>query len=438
VIVTCERCATQFQLDDAKVPEGGVRVRCSRCDHAFSIESPERSDADRGEDLAREALGEDPLGEDPLGEDPEGATEAESDWGFNDDLPISKTAEPSAPVGITVSEAQDAASAAVDDLLDFGDSSEREPDDSFAAETPESVAAAAVSSNGESGDPFDRSDGPQALEALQPAADSLDLDLADDVADRETADETDAEIDFEAATGAEIGVAAEAADAAGAAEAEAEGLGDPEEWNFFDEPGSTAYSEIPSAAAAQTVVESSAVRSEPQVGLPMPTETVEENTPLWRTRLGQGVGWAIVTALCLFGVVRGLTPVDSIAAGSGVWAGGGFEAQAVRGRWLDTVSGRVYVISGEIRRATPQALAAPLPQIRLLDRAGELLTVAPVPLGPELAESWLREMPAARLVAARKASASPFARRVQSWEPFLAVVTDVPDSANRFAFDVIP
>ena len=38
LIVTCEQCATQFHLDDAKVPPGGVRVRCSRCKHAFFIE----------------------------------------------------------------------------------------------------------------------------------------------------------------------------------------------------------------------------------------------------------------------------------------------------------------------------------------------------------------------------------------------------------------
>ena len=35
MIVACEKCHTRFQLDDARVPETGVRVRCSRCKHAF-------------------------------------------------------------------------------------------------------------------------------------------------------------------------------------------------------------------------------------------------------------------------------------------------------------------------------------------------------------------------------------------------------------------
>jgi predicted Zn finger-like uncharacterized protein len=40
MIVACERCRTRFQLDDARVPEGGVRVRCSRCKHAFFVLKP--------------------------------------------------------------------------------------------------------------------------------------------------------------------------------------------------------------------------------------------------------------------------------------------------------------------------------------------------------------------------------------------------------------
>ena len=57
MIVTCEQCATQFHLDDAKVPPGGVRVRCSRCKHAFFIEpageAPELGGVDRA---AQDAL----------------------------------------------------------------------------------------------------------------------------------------------------------------------------------------------------------------------------------------------------------------------------------------------------------------------------------------------------------------------------------------------
>ena len=104
MIVTCARCATQFQLDEAKVPDDGVRVRCSRCEHAFVVTAPTQSDSRRAADLAIDALGgvtapdaSDELEIDDLDEDgllvetsslPESPpeSESESDWGFNDDL----------------------------------------------------------------------------------------------------------------------------------------------------------------------------------------------------------------------------------------------------------------------------------------------------------------------------------------------------------------
>jgi len=98
VIVTCEQCTAQFHLDDAKVPEEGIRVRCSRCKHAFLVESPNRSDLDRAEDLARDAL-------DSAPED-----EIESDWQFNEEVPPEQAAA-------TGRDGRDVAEAAVDDLL---------------------------------------------------------------------------------------------------------------------------------------------------------------------------------------------------------------------------------------------------------------------------------------------------------------------------------
>ena len=94
LIVTCEQCATQFHLDDAKVPPGGVRVRCSRCKHAFFIEpagdSPELGSIDRAAQdalhaqapLAPEAAED--LSAEPGSEfEDSGEFGRESDWEFN-------------------------------------------------------------------------------------------------------------------------------------------------------------------------------------------------------------------------------------------------------------------------------------------------------------------------------------------------------------------
>ncbi|MGI9431546.1 MAG: zinc-ribbon domain-containing protein, partial [Myxococcota bacterium] len=40
MVIACEHCNTRFQLDDARVPETGVRVRCSRCKHSFFVAPP--------------------------------------------------------------------------------------------------------------------------------------------------------------------------------------------------------------------------------------------------------------------------------------------------------------------------------------------------------------------------------------------------------------
>ena len=93
MIVTCQQCVTQFHLDDAKVPEGGIRVRCSRCKFAFLVESPNGSELERAESIARDAFS------------PEAGAidESESDWKFSEDVENLAS--------------NDLAAAAVDDLL---------------------------------------------------------------------------------------------------------------------------------------------------------------------------------------------------------------------------------------------------------------------------------------------------------------------------------
>ncbi len=43
MIIQCEQCTTKFRLDDAKVTEKGVKVRCAKCRHVFTVrkEQPE-------------------------------------------------------------------------------------------------------------------------------------------------------------------------------------------------------------------------------------------------------------------------------------------------------------------------------------------------------------------------------------------------------------
>ena len=97
MIVTCERCATQFQLDESRVPEGGARVRCSRCKHAFVVTPPAGSPEQEIHRAASRAL-ESGITPDVTQDLPpesiaSSADDSESDWEFNDDRAAAEAAD---------------------------------------------------------------------------------------------------------------------------------------------------------------------------------------------------------------------------------------------------------------------------------------------------------------------------------------------------------
>ena len=87
MIVTCERCSTQFRLDDKRVPEQGVRVRCSRCKYAFRVELPVSGEEERIQRAA--ARGLEPDTPDVTQDLPD----EEEDWEFNDHRPTADAQE---------------------------------------------------------------------------------------------------------------------------------------------------------------------------------------------------------------------------------------------------------------------------------------------------------------------------------------------------------
>ena len=97
MIITCESCTTQFQLDSSRIPAQGIRVRCTICKHAFFVENHE---AETGDPIDR-AVGR------ALIEDEEGLP------GVAHDLASSTQ-------GGDFAESFAAARSAVDDLLGFG------------------------------------------------------------------------------------------------------------------------------------------------------------------------------------------------------------------------------------------------------------------------------------------------------------------------------
>ena len=37
MIIQCEQCSTKFRLDDSRVTDKGVKVRCAKCRHVFTV-----------------------------------------------------------------------------------------------------------------------------------------------------------------------------------------------------------------------------------------------------------------------------------------------------------------------------------------------------------------------------------------------------------------
>src|SRR5664279_597389 len=97
MIIQCDQCNTKFKLDDARVPDKGIKVRCAKCKHVFMVQrettpdepdfdfllsglGAQAPDAEKGLSLAGEtaspALGKEER--QPFAQDPDTAGERES------------------------------------------------------------------------------------------------------------------------------------------------------------------------------------------------------------------------------------------------------------------------------------------------------------------------------------------------------------------------
>jgi predicted Zn finger-like uncharacterized protein len=309
VIITCERCDTEFQLDDGRVPMSGARVRCSRCKHAFFVLPPAAS-LDQGiEQAASAALAGDPtpevtedLHEVHAAEPPisgEG-DDSESDWQFNGDLPA-----------------------------DPGDSS---PDLHVSGFAPASDPARDVL--GESGSEDDSGPG------LELASEPEPPPSRDEPREERRASET--------------------------TEPSAD-LGSPVDWDFFNKPAERA---APAAAAAPRRA-SAPVLSIDVDATPEPEP--RRRSPVALRYAVDAAGWIAVAALCAVALVRGLAPPAPVATSWAAPAPGLALENVRGRWLDNASLGRLYVVSGRVENRTPDAAALPPLALELRDASGRAL-----------------------------------------------------------------
>jgi predicted Zn finger-like uncharacterized protein len=491
VIVTCEQCETQFQLDDSKVPESGIRVRCSRCKHAFFVESPHCPDTARADDLAREALAQDSaVASRDRDSNAAGLEDDESDWQFNEEVDR-------APAPDDGKDDLAAAQEAVDDLLGSTFSGSVDPvtgsDESIDPVTDSDESIDPVTGSDESIDPVTGSD--ESIDPVTGSDESIDLGQLD-LDDGIDLGGSDLDLDapgpsMEDAAGAELDLSPEPAEDPNAvtndrsiasedsarpvtpAPAEPEGqsleasavpdrreasddrltqLGSPDDLELrtgdaTPEPPSSGTPvgrlspsvpeeiENPSRAAAPVH------RGADDGAFDVDTQTV--TGAAWISRVRGGVGWALVGLLCAYAGFVGLWPRASASEPVlGAQPVAGLEADAVRGRWIENaVAGSIYVVSGELRATS----SAPLPtgsllRVRLLDADGAAIGVEPAAVGPlvfaERLRHWsLRDLREFQETGALRLAWDPLAPGEH--RPFHAILGRVPPTAVAFEFQVV-
>jgi predicted Zn finger-like uncharacterized protein len=379
VIVTCERCSTQFRLDEARIPEAGVRVRCSRCKYAFHVDRPGQSEEARVQRAATQALAPE------VPEPTQDLSDEESDWEFN--------VERESAANSAADAASEDSPFGAEQRFDHSDDDDTMPESGLEID----AGVAETSSAEPAGDLFG--------DGSEPVGVPSGLDLAG--AGSAPVPEPAAKTPRPASEGAR-----------------AEDLGRPEDWDFFADVPAKASS-APVAEPVRHATPKLATPRHPPVDL---DAEPREARPRWLLALGSGAGWLAVAACCVFGFYEGLTPH---VAGSEPAATRleNAEISEVRGRTVENLMvGDIYVVTAVLRAS---GAAPPRISVALLDANGERLRRPPVALGLEPPETLLRQADPAAL--AQFAERFPLAGGSRA-QRVAAVIPALPVAARAFRF----
>jgi predicted Zn finger-like uncharacterized protein len=390
VVVSCQKCHTRFQLDEARIPKKGVRVRCSKCKHAFFVGKPGAED-DALHGLAEEAA-------------------------------TTGRASPSRPAP----------------AVDLGAKDGGEDDWQFNIEPPGGAARQDSFGDGRPGTPPPP---PAELTDSEPAADLGSGDAA-------------SYFEFDGIPGREDGAQAEPAkpekkEKSGKAdkkkkqappEIEPEqvvdfrNLGNPESWNSPDKRAAAAPKAKKAAKAAAKEAD------EPRAPVRSTLPRVAPGALLGS--LGGAAGWAAAALIFAFGLHGALSAPKADLTLAPV-AIGSLQMTDVRVRHLENVAaGPLVVVAGELRNPGADGMRAEAaPLVRVTDELGEALDLAPVWLGVEISDDEIRRGDPAGMAAAQARAARALAERrfgANERVPVVALLADLPADAVGFRIESVP
>lgn len=409
MIVTCEECSTSFQLDDARIPASGARVRCSRCKHAFFLPNPSASQSQAIEAVVSETIQGKAVRSPDAARDltsAAGADPDEEDWQFSEEIRVADD-EPEE------GERSHAAIPRPDSFDLTGDFGRGFDPDMLSQEAPAKplptpVAAPSAkparSKTAAGTTPPAAVPSPVKAVTSEPKRDESSFGSIDDFSSLIDDEEVSIDLATEPRSDVHRSAPRTAPAPAASVTAAADDLGDPESWDIVGGDGARQAKAAVAALVRPAVVPKAKKAADKapldlfaDTELPPIRDDQDESPAAYRKFIGAGklVGWC-VTALCVVIVGKALMRPEwsrwseapqRIEIGSIV-------AETTRSGWLETSrSGLLFVVEGELRNSGSQPVAAPPVQLALLDRAGERLAVPPIRAGEPLTDQSLRESP---------------------------------------------
>ncbi len=472
MVVECGKCGTRFKLDASRLPDEGIRVRCSRCKHAFFLQNPASSPEQAIDAVASETASQPahampgmtqdlPIQQDPSVSDGSGSLdeldglEEEDDWEFNEEPPIEEEVAPiAAPPAVAEPsfDEQNVYTTEVDGLnLTVGDHDESvELDTGGFNEQPCIDIEADESSSSDDLD-LEVDMGPVSSPVAAAASEEpvhSDLPAPDQPAPGfggERADAFGTVDDFSSLMEPDEHEAA--ADQGASADLE-----DPSSWDFFSNddlksvtpPARDVEAGVSTAGSSRDIEDliGGATAGASDVSA-VDGLAPEDRKPIGSLqRIGTAIGWTLTLCLLGIGVWRGLVyPLNSGVRPPAYVDVGPLRAAEINGRWLDTAhAGLSYAITGElVNPGTSEAVAGVSLKVVLLDREGLELTLDRIPVGLGLTTDDIREMTPAQWMS----SLDTAGRRLEQWPvpagesvSFLAMIEKLPEQASHFQLTV--
>lgn len=430
LIVTCEKCATSFQLDEARIPATGARVRCSRCKHAFFLGNPSASQSEAAHSIAAEAA-KDSMSRVPSPSvDPE-----EEDWQFSEEVRIEgdEDLDSGDDFGASVDFAAELDANA---LLD-----EVSVDRTALSAAPAVAAAIEVEGLDAHGDPST-----SLSETSEPARDKSDFGSIDDFSSLMEDDDVEA-ADLGSSVESEFASPKSVSDRVGVSSSGglSDDLGDPESWDLVG------HGDVAASRAARRSmrlgVTSAGVGASGAFDHASDVYDEDEGaaSSLWQATagIGNGIGWTVTLVMVAAVLFLSLRPEwTRWAEASQTVSIGPLTAETTNTRWLETSrSGFILVVEGQIRNTGSEAFLPGTVQLAILDRQDRRLTEPQIGAGERLPESTLREASPDQLASSVRAAAVrlrgiPLAPgEVRAFEA-VAFESDLPDGARRLLLEV--